>query len=312
MSTEREWWESGYPGGPMVAVKGFPRPLYPPDAAPEHEPSTDGSDVEAYKRVVSRAGRWEWTAFDQAMSNAFAHGKPGGYVRESGVAGVQRQQNMQPSDTGWIGEATFNTLRSIRIPEGLPNAGEAAMDARSVELINDAWERFKGKPKPEPSSGSAAQARLQTAKGEVGNHESPANSNRTKYGAWYGTDGVPWCAIFCTWADQTGHTPYSKSFVKSSRWSYVPYVVADARAGHNGLTVTSTPKPGDLVCFDWQRDGEYDHIGIVLSAPDAQGNLQTIEGNTSTSDNSNGGQVMQRTRNKNQQGTVFVRVQEPT
>jgi hypothetical protein len=224
---------------------------------------------------------------------------------------MQRQQKMKPSDTGWIGEATFNMLRSVRIPKGLPGAGEAAMDARAVELINQAWDRFKGKPKPEPPTGSAAQARLKTAQAEVGKKESPANSNNTPYGAWYGVNGQPWCAIFCTWADQTGHSPYSKSFVKGNRWSYVPYVVNDARAGRNGLTVTSSPKPGDLVCFDWGRDGEYDHIGLVKTGLDGQGNFTTIEGNTSTSDNSNGGQVMERTRNKNQQGTVFVRVQEP-
>ena len=53
-----EWWESGYPGGPMVKVAGFPRPLYPPDAARYGKrPSIDGPDVEAYKRTVSRAGR---------------------------------------------------------------------------------------------------------------------------------------------------------------------------------------------------------------------------------------------------------------
>ncbi len=305
----KQWWETGYPGGPMVAVRGFPRPCYPPDAAPGRKPSAPGSDIEAYKRTISRAGRWKWQAFDQAFSNAFSHGKAGGNVGESGVAGVQRQQQIQP--TGFIGQETFNLLRSIRIPQGLPHAGEAAMDARSVELINAAWDRFGGAEQPEPQAGSAAQARLATAKNEIGNKESPANSNLTKYGDWYRMNGVPWCAIFCTWADQTGRDPYSDSFARGSQWSYVPYIVDDARNGRNGLTITSGPKPGDLVCFDWQRDGEFDHIGIVLTSPDGNGDFETVEGNTSTSDNSNGGQVMQRTRNKNGQGTVFVRVAEP-
>jgi len=292
----------------MVAVKGFPRPLYPPDAAPGHTPSTSGSDVEAYKRTVSRAGRWKWQAFDQAFSNGFSHGKEGGNVADSGVAGVQRQQKIQP--TGWIGQDTFNLLRSIRIPDGLPHAGEPAMDARSVELINAAWDRFKGKePKPDTGSGSAAQARLNTAKGEVGNKESPASSNNQKYGAWYGMNGVPWCAIFCTWADQLSGKPTS-SFKKGSAYAYVPYIVSDARLGQHGLSIPGTVKPGDLVCYDWSRDGEYDHVGIVLTPPDSQGNFTAIEGNTSTSDNSNGGQVMQRSRNRNSQGTVFVRVAE--
>jgi hypothetical protein len=91
MEASKPWYEKGYPGGPMVAVKGFPRPLYPLSAAPTYQPSVDGSDVEAYKRTISRAGRWVWQAFDQAYSNGFANGK-GPNVIDTGVAGVQRQQ----------------------------------------------------------------------------------------------------------------------------------------------------------------------------------------------------------------------------
>jgi hypothetical protein len=301
-----DWWEQGYPGGPMVAVKGFPRPLYPPDAQ-GHPDSVDGSDVEAYKRTISRAGRWEWQAFDQAFSNAFSHGKTGGYVRESGVAGVQRQGSIQA--TGFVGQETFNLLRSIRIPEGLPNAGEAAMDARSVELINAAWDRFGGEePSGGGGGGSSAQARLAKAKGQVGVKESPSGSNQQKYGAWYGMNGVPWCAIFCTWCDQNGSVP-SDSLARGSRYAYVPYVVNDARLGRYGLSITSSPKPGDLVCYDWTYDGEFQHIGIFESGSPSR--FDAIEGNTSMSNNSNGGQVMRRTRSKGDASIVFVRVREP-
>src|SRR6516164_419874 len=274
-----EWYSKPYKGGPMVAVRGFPRPLYPPDAN-GHKASVDGPDVEAYKRTVSRAGRWKWQAFDQAFSNGFSHGK-GSNVIDSGIAGIQRQQNMEPA-SGWVGEKTFNTLRSIRIPDGLPHSGEMAMDARSVELINAAFDRFKGK-------------------------ESPANSNQCKYTSWYGMVG-PWCAMFVTWCDQTGANP-TTSFKQASRYAYVPYIVSDARMGYNGLSITSDPKPGDLVCFDWDWNGEFDHVGIFekwTSKP----NFQAIEGNTSSSNNSNGGEVMRRTRNQNSQDTVFVRVAE--
>ena len=137
------WSETGYPGGPMVAVKGFPRPMYPPDAAAKgKKPSKDGPDVVAYKRTVSRAGRWTWQKFDDTFSDNFAHGKD--ELADSGVAGVQRQQGIDA--TGWIGEKTFNTLRSIRVPDGLPNAGEPAMDATAVNLINDAWDIYGGDP----------------------------------------------------------------------------------------------------------------------------------------------------------------------
>ena len=300
-----EWYSKPYKGGPMVAVRGFPRPLYPPDAN-GHKASVDGPDVEAYKRTVSRAGRWKWQAFDQAFSNGFSHGK-GPNVIDSGIAGIQRQQNMEPA-SGWVGEKTFNTLRSIRIPDGLPHSGEMAMDARSVELINAAWDRFKGKePAPPPTHPPAAQARLNRAVPEIGTTESPPNSNQCKYTSWYGMVG-PWCAMFVTWCDQLGANP-SASFKRSSRYAYVPYIVSDARMGYNGLSITSDPKPGDLVCFDWDWNGEFDHVGIFekwTSKP----SFNCIEGNTSTSNNSNGGEVMRRTRNQNSQDTVFVRVAE--
>lgn len=290
----------------MVAVRGFPRPCYPPDSAPGHKPSVDGPDVEAYKRTVSRAGRWPWQAYDQAYSNGFSHGKAGGNVADSGLAGVQRQQNIQP--TGWVGKDTFNLLRSIKIPAGLPHAGEQAMDARAVELVNAAWDRFQGE-EPKPSGDSAAQARLKKAVSQIGVKESPSNSNLCKYTDWYGMVG-PWCAMFVTWCDQLGGEP-TKSFVRGSSYAYVPYIVNDARLCENGLQVTSSPKPGDLVCFDWSWDGEYDHIGLFEKwEPGSSSSFSAIEGNTSASNNSNGGQVMRRTRNKSGQGTVFVRVNE--
>jgi N-acetylmuramoyl-L-alanine amidase len=145
-----EWWEAPYKGGPLVPVPGFPRPLYPPDAVSKGKtPSVNGPDVEAYKRTCWRAGRWQGPAsnFDRAFSNAFSHGKSGN-VGESGIAGVQRQQGIDP--TGWVGQATFNTLRSIRVPTG-PHAGEMAMDENAANLIAQAWQLYGGnEPSPEP------------------------------------------------------------------------------------------------------------------------------------------------------------------
>jgi hypothetical protein len=298
-----EWWEKAYSGGPMVAVKGFPRPLHPPDASGYPTP-VDGSDVEAYKRTVSRLGRWEWQQFDQQYSNIFSHGKAGGNVGESGITGFQRQMNIQA--TGNVGKETFNALRSAKIPNGLPHAGEYGMDARSVELINAAWDRFGGK-EPEPGGDNSAKSRLKRAQSQIGVKESPANSNKVKYTEWYGMIG-PWCAMFCTWADLTGEDPSPNTFKRGSRYAYCPYILADARLGYYGLSVTSSPKPGDLVLYDWSWDGEFDHIGIFESGNATQWNA--IEGNTSTSNNSNGGQVMRRSRSKSQANVVFVRVKE--
>ena len=146
-----EWWEKASPGGPMVGPS-FIRELYPPDAAPEHEPSGNGDDVRAIKRGVARSGHWPWGTFDGAYSNGFAHGRSGN-VSENGLAGLQRQNGIQP--TGYMGEKTYNLIRSARIPNGLPHAGEPILDATAVKLL-EGYAKKKTKPpkltrKPYPS-----------------------------------------------------------------------------------------------------------------------------------------------------------------
>jgi hypothetical protein len=183
------------------------------------------------------------------------------------------------------------------------------MDATAVELVNDAWDLFGGQEPTTSPRASSAQARLDKARSQLGVEEQPANSNRTPYGAWYGMDGQPWCAMFCTWCDQTSSNE-SQALARGSRYAYVPYIVDDARHGRYGLAITSSPRPGDLVCYDWDGDGEFDHVGLFESGSGAA--WQAIEGNTSTSDNSNGGQVMRRNRSRDEAAiVVFVHVAEP-
>jgi hypothetical protein len=268
----------------------------------------DGPDVEAYKRTVWRAGRWPGpaTGFDRSFSNGFSHGK-GGNVSESGIAGVQRQQKLDPS--GFVGQQTFNTLRSIRVPDG-PHQGEMAMDVTAANLIAQAWQLYGGEepaPEPPPVQGKTTRERaLDAAIGDLGYKESPAGSNDTKYGDWYGANYQPWCAMAVTyWFEvDAGGSP---SFSKGVNYAYCPYVVSDARNGRNGLSIPSTVIPGDLVLYDWGYDGTYDHIGIFESWVGGS-TFTALEGNTSTSDNSNGGEVQRRQRSTTGQATTFVRV----
>ncbi len=308
------WWEQPYNGQPMVKVNGFPRPLYPPDANRYgKQPSMPGPDVVAYKRGVWRAGRWEGPAsrFDDQFSNGFSHGS-GGNVIDTGVAGVQRQQNIT-NDTGWIGQATFNLLRSIIIPAGLPNAGQPALDATAVQLINEAYDLFGGHEPPPADARTVRVAALDRARSQIGTGESPPGSNSNKYTDWYGMVG-PWCAMFAAWCFELGASDVGKdspSFVRGSRYAYVPYLLGDAYANRYGLTVISDPQPGDIVTYDWSLDGVPDHVGIFERWESGTQNFVALEGNTSEADNSNGGQVMRRTRPRGS-GVVFIRAGEPS
>lgn len=139
---------------------------------------------------------------------------------------------------------------------------------------------------------ATAEKLLETARAELGVKESPAGSNQAKYNTWYYGRAVsgaayPWCMAFVQWCcAQAGVELPAKTASCSA------LMTAAKKAG---LWVTGDYHPGDIVLFDWQGDKRPDHCGIVeLALP--SGKYATIEGNTSVSNDSNGGQVMRRTR----------------
>lgn len=135
---------------------------------------------------------------------------------------------------------------------------------------------------------------LAIAATQIGVHESPTGSNRVLYSVWYGLIG-PWCAMFATWCLVRAG---SKAFVRGSRYSYVPTLLEDARAGRNHLTTVKSPQHGDLAIYDWDNDGTPDHVEFFSHWLDASPHVsfETVGGNTSGSSNSNGGAVMRRQR----------------
>jgi hypothetical protein len=133
---------------------------------------------------------------------------------------------------------------------------------------------------------------------EVGNRESPYGSNCQKYGQWYEFNCVPWCAIFATYCFyHTGKTNW--------HYSYVPSIVDDARAGRNGMTLTRSPEPGDLVAYTF-RGIPNAHVAFFLSWINSY-NFYDVGGNTGPINMSNGGEVLQQERNVGQV-THFIRI----
>ena len=131
---------------------------------------------------------------------------------------------------------------------------------------------------------------ISVAKKEVGYKESPANSNKTKYGEEYGWNGVSWCVIFQFWCfTQAG---LSKYFFGGNKTASCTELMNYHK--NIGQVITSGYKRGDLILYQFDSDPYPDHIGLCTGVTSTT--ITTIEGNTSVSSNDNGGSVMERTR----------------
>jgi hypothetical protein len=132
---------------------------------------------------------------------------------------------------------------------------------------------------------------------KIGDKEQPPNSNRISWASeWYGLIG-PWCAMAVTRAYVEAG---SQAFKRTQRYAYCPYIVNDAHAGANNLALTTDPKPGDLVLFDWERNKVSDHVGLFVKWISKPTQFETVEGNTAVGNDSNGGEVMRRKRTRDQ------------
>lgn len=143
------------------------------------------------------------------------------------------------------------------------------------------------------------EAAIEVERRELGVKESPAGSNNGPRVSVYlhalGHGPEPWCADFQEWClEQIGW--------ERGDWnvSYCPSWVQAAREGAHGMRVlaaTELPQVGDLALFDWDNDGVADHIGMIETVQGVNA-FTSIEGNTSVSSDSNGGEVMRRTRSR--------------
>ena len=137
---------------------------------------------------------------------------------------------------------------------------------------------------------------VEIAKAEVGFTET--ENNITKYGKWYGMDGQPWCAMFVSWVyKQAG---LSKRVAASTSKGF-----ASCDAGlkwfvkHNKLVGVGQARAGDIVFFQFDKDPQPDHVGIVIKNNTRLNRLVCIEGNTSPDNKgsqSNGGGVYKKKR----------------
>ena len=102
------------------------------------------------------------------------------------------------------------------------------------------------------------------------------NEGGQPYWSWYGFEGrVEWCACFVSWcADQCGYIesgiiPKFAGCVDGANWF---------KGNGQCQDRNYEPQAGNIIFFDWEGDGETDHVGIVEKCEN--GVVYTVEGNS--------------------------------
>ena len=132
---------------------------------------------------------------------------------------------------------------------------------------------------------------LDIARRQIGTRESPPKSNNVRYNTWYygrevSGSAYPWCAVYVAWV-------FDQAKVKLPiRTASCGALMRAAQSA--GCWVTKGYQPGDVVIYDFPGGARTDHCGIVESVDGSY--ISAIEGNTSSTNNADGGAVERRAR----------------
>lgn len=143
---------------------------------------------------------------------------------------------------------------------------------------------------------------IRTEASQIGQTESPPGSNRQKYSARFGVNGVAWCGWFQQWC-------FFENGIDLRKWcdnpGYTPNLYGDLAALGWAIPVRATG-PGDLVFFNFPGGkARIEHVGCVEQ--NAWPTIHTIEGNTSArGSQTNGGAVLRKQRTTAMVGAIRV------
>ena len=185
--------------------------------------------------------------------------------------------------TNGRGDTYTLTKRCTATPTGISSVKKSDESESDVT-----WELITGKKdeqgQAEQKSIDAVEGRLKflnTLAGQVGSNGmilggSPA-PGKEWYATWYNSDftkDTPWCACFLSWA-------IDKNDGKLRFADVADGIVRLGNDWHpkteNGYSI-SKAVPGDLIFFDWDGDGNANHVGALLLKDG--GRIYTIEGNS--------------------------------
>lgn len=144
---------------------------------------------------------------------------------------------------------------------------------------------------------------LRVAARQIGVCEQPAGSNNVPYNTWYYGHPVhgpeyPWCMTFVQW-------------VYTQAGGVLPFLTASCGSllrwyrDHQPDCIKPEPVPGCIVIFDLPgTSSTTDHTGLFVALED--GMIKTIDGNTGSGNDANGGCVQQRKRKVSEVKPVYI------
>lgn len=239
-------------------------------------PYTHGTNVQEAQHQLQGHNRWDEKFYNGPMDGVYGRKTAAATRRAKFYLGYPRDKV-----DGGTGDIFGDNLHGYLLGKGRPGHHLLPTDyivrkkRRAYELAHSDWH---GKV-------------IAFARGELHETENPPNSNRTKFNTWYyGTPtSAAWCGIFLSYCIQ--HVGGPKWF----KYAFVPNLLSDGQRGVHGMHTTHAPAQGDAALFDWDNDGEPDHVEFFIGG-DPNGTFTCIGGNTGSTDRSDGGEVLESQR----------------
>lgn len=259
-------------------------------------PNKQTGDKNEIKNTLKRGGKAVLLGAEPGSGYESAFGSGPHFVT---ATGMDRNGNITIDDPEIRGQRKFpankvlkNTIRSV-VTKGKGRKGFGRYFGKAF-VANMAVNDGGGGSSTQTTLSDknlGPDAVLNVARSQIGTMESPANSNKQKYGAAAGNNGQAWCCYFVWWCfNQAGAADlfYGGNVCGSCS------TLRDYHWGRSQRTYD--PQPGDIVLFSFDRTCQ--HVGIVESV-NADGSIVSIEGNTSGSGSQdNGGMVLRKNRKK--------------
>ena len=137
---------------------------------------------------------------------------------------------------------------------------------------------------------------VHTAQQQVGFVEGANNDN--PYGTWYGMNNQPYCAMFVSWVFAQNNLSHLVAAQTTKGFAYCPAGLAWFQQ-KSCVVNKYDGRPGDLVFFSFNGNGQADHIEIIVDA--SKDGITTVGANTSpdhalTASQANGNGVYLRHR----------------